>query len=78
MAGVAERSTSDVMNRLAVLRRRVLELLGGLSDEQLARSGVHPLFGEMTIPMWTEFFLLHEAHHLYIALVRVGEASRRR
>jgi hypothetical protein len=26
---------------------------------------------------WLEFFLLHEAHHLYTALVRVGEAVRR-
>jgi hypothetical protein len=26
---------------------------------------------------WLEFFLLHEAHHLYTALVRAGGANRR-
>jgi hypothetical protein len=31
----------------------------------------------MALPEWLEFFLVHEAHHLYTALVRVGEASRR-
>ena len=35
------------------------------------RVGVHPVFGLMTIPLWLEFFLLHEAHHLYVVLHRV-------
>jgi hypothetical protein len=26
---------------------------------------VHPLLGPMPIPLWLEFFLLHEGHHLY-------------
>jgi len=38
---------------------------------------VDPAFGEMSVAGWLDFFLLHEAHHLYTALVRVGEASRR-
>ena len=41
-----------------------------------ARTGLHPTFGEMDVAGWLDFFLLHEAHHLYTALVRVGEASR--
>jgi hypothetical protein len=31
----------------------------------------------MDVAGWLDFFLLHEAHHLYTALVRVGEARRR-
>jgi uncharacterized damage-inducible protein DinB len=67
---LAERPTSEVRERLTQLRSRLIDTLRGLSDEQLARTGVHPLFGEMTIPMWMEFFLLHEAHHLYVILGR--------
>jgi hypothetical protein len=67
--------TSDVLAELRRLRQQLDALVRGLSDDQLARSGVHPRFGEMTIPGWLEFFLLHEAHHLYQALARVGEAS---
>jgi hypothetical protein len=31
----------------------------------------------MDVAEWLNFFLLHEAHHLYTTLVRVGEATRR-
>ena len=48
-----------------------------LSPAESARTGLHPTFGEMDVAGWLGFFLLHEAHHLYTALVRVGEASRR-
>ena len=48
-----------------------------LSPAESARTGLHPTFGEMDVAGWLDFFLLHEAHHLYTALVRVGEASRR-
>ena len=37
---------------------------------QLARTGVHPTLGEMALPLWIEFFLLHEAHHLYVVMKR--------
>jgi hypothetical protein len=30
----------------------------------------------MDVAGWLDFFLLHEAHHLYTALVGVGEAGR--
>jgi hypothetical protein len=48
-----------------------------MSPAESGRTGLHPTFGEMDVAGWLDFFLLHEAHHLYTALVRVGEASRR-
>ena len=65
-----------VRQRLHDGRRQLLERLAGLSPAQLAREAEHPVFGLMAIPEWLEFFLLHEAHHLYTALGRVGEARR--
>ena len=54
--------------RIRKLRDCVIEAVSGLSDRQLARTGIHPALGELTVPQWIEFFLLHEAHHLYKTL----------
>lgn len=58
-------SLTDLLNKLNGNRRQILELLTNLPDDQLLLKGIHPKFGTMTIPEWTEFFLLHEAHHLF-------------
>lgn len=63
-------STEDVLTRLRALRTELVTLVGGLSDEDLARSAIHPTLGEMPLRLWVEFFLLHEAHHLYVVMKR--------
>ena len=63
-----------LLARVRQLRREVLSKVNSLSDEQLARTGVHPVLGEMDVSLWLEFFLLHEAHHLYAILFRLREA----
>jgi hypothetical protein len=30
----------------------------------------------MSLALWVEFFLLHEAHHLYVVMTRLGQAQR--
>ena len=35
-------------------------------------------FGAMSVPAWLDFFLLHEAHHLYVAMGGLAEARHRR
>ena len=42
----------------------------------LERTGSHPLYGLLTVPQWTEFFLLHEAHHLFTIFRLVQELRR--
>ena len=66
----------EAVERLQSLRDDLVALVRSLSPAQSARTGLHPTFGEMDVAGWLHFFLLHEAHHLYITLVRVGEASR--
>jgi hypothetical protein len=63
-------SLDDILERLAALRGELKTLVGGLTDVQLARTGIHPTLGEMALPLWIEFFLLHEAHHLYLVMKR--------
>ena len=60
----------QTLTELTVGRRALAERLASCSDRELARVGVHPAFGAMTLSEWVEFFLIHEAHHLYIALTR--------
>ncbi len=67
--------TDEVLRRLQALRGDLIEIVKYLSPEQLNRIGVHPAFGEMTIPDWIEFFLLHEAHHLYVMMTRIRGTS---
>ena len=67
----------EIFERLRALRAELIAVVRSLSRAQSARTGLHPTFGEMDVAGWLDFFLLHEAHHLYTALVRVGEASRR-
>jgi uncharacterized damage-inducible protein DinB len=67
--------TEEVLNRLRTLRKEIIRLISGLSEDDANRTGIHPLFGEMGIARWVEFFLLHEAHHLYMVMIRLGESS---
>jgi len=64
----------EVLGRLRTLRRHLIELVESLPPAELERVGLHPVFGAMTVPAWLEFFLLHEAHHLYVVLNRVHAA----
>src|SRR5438105_2741212 len=68
-------SIDDLLGRIGTLRRELTALINGLSDSELDRTGNHPLFGDLTVRRWIEFFLLHEAHHLYTMMNRLGEAA---
>jgi len=57
-------------------REAVGNLLRGLSDDDLRqRTGSHPLYGVMTMADWFEFFLVHEAHHIYVMMRRARGAD---
>jgi uncharacterized damage-inducible protein DinB len=66
----------EALHRLRSARSRLIACTKSLTSQQITRTGLHPSFGAMTIPQWLDFFLLHEAHHLYTAMLRVAEARR--
>jgi hypothetical protein len=70
-------STEEVLSRLKTLRLEIVRVVKGLSEAEVSRVGIHPLFGKMGVAGWVEFFLLHEAHHLYKIMILLGEAQRR-
>jgi len=55
----------ELNRKLIGNRRQILELITNLPDDDLLLQGTHPKYGTLTITEWTEFFLLHEAHHLF-------------
>jgi len=63
-------STEEVRRKLLAARNEMLALTNGLSPEQSSRIGIHPALGPMTLAQWLDFFLIHEAHHLYVAMTR--------
>ena len=69
-------SLEEVLLRLKALRGEIVNIARGLSPAEASRVGIHPLFGEMSLALWVEFFLLHEAHHLYVVMTRLGQAKR--
>jgi hypothetical protein len=58
-------SVEKLLAHLKSNRIELVKLVSNLVDEQLKRTGTHSKFGKMNIIEWTEFFLLHEAHHIY-------------
>jgi hypothetical protein len=67
-----------VFARLGERREALIAWARGLTEEELGRTGIHAKFGPMDVPRWLEFFLVHEAHHLYVALQRLAEARSAR
>ena len=68
-------TTAEVLARLRARRAELIGLFGGLDDAALARSAIHPALGVMPLTLWLEFFLLHEAHHLYAVMKRARGAE---
>ena len=64
---------SEIFDSLQGQRKELIRQIGKLSDGELARTGTHSRFGEMSITQWVEFFLLHEAHHLLVVMQRTRE-----
>lgn len=64
----------DLLNGLQLERSMITDYLLSVPVETLDRTGRHPKYGVLTMHEWTEFFLLHEAHHLFsiFMLTRAG------
>ncbi|HVG92735.1 MAG TPA: DinB family protein [Alphaproteobacteria bacterium] len=60
--------TPQLLVRISSMRSKLMARLRSLSEKDFERTGVHPTFGEMSLSLWLEFFLVHEAHHLYVIL----------
>ncbi|HEV8491090.1 MAG TPA: DinB family protein [Candidatus Angelobacter sp.] len=65
--------TPQLLVRISSMRAKLMARLRSLSKEDFERTGVHSKFGALSLSLWLEFFLVHEAHHLYVVLQLVRE-----
>jgi len=70
------RATREIVQDLITTRREIIAKTFSLKNEELRRIGIHLAFGEMTVIMWLNFFLLHEAHHLFTIFKLVPEVKK--
>jgi hypothetical protein len=71
----SELPTPQLLVRISSMRAKLMARLRSLSEEDFARTGIHPKFREMSLSLWLEFFLVHEAHHLYVVLQLVRKVG---
>lgn len=69
-------SPGTLLKELEADRQQIIQLLESLNNEQLQRTGIHASYGRLNIEEWTEFFLLHEAHHLLTIFKLVHKAKQ--
>lgn len=63
--GYLERSCGSLLGQLASDRVRIQSILADRGETFLGKTATHARYGHLTVKDWTEFFLLHESHHLY-------------
>lgn len=58
-------SLREIREQLEKDRSTIISSVEGLNDLQLQRKGRHPKYGNLNVVEWLEFFILHEAHHIF-------------
>ncbi|MFI5185802.1 MAG: DinB family protein [Chitinophagales bacterium] len=67
------KTTREIMQDLISTRREMIDKVHSLKEEDIQRIGVHPVYGTMNMLQWLNFFVLHEAHHLFTIFKLVPE-----
>jgi len=71
-----QRSLGRLLSTIRSDRQTMITLLEGMDDTGLQRTGQHARYGLFPQAQWVEFFLLHEAHHLYTIFMLVQEMRK--
>jgi len=60
-----KKSLTELIIDISTKRFAIINLLENSDDQQLNWKGRHMAYGLITVAGWSDFFLLHEAHHLW-------------
>jgi len=71
-----EMGVNEMLDDISTQRFLIHKHITGLNETVLRRTGLHPKYGNMNIPQWSEFFLLHEAHHLFTSFALIAELRK--
>lgn len=67
------RSSREVIQDLLTTRREIASGILSFKDTDFEKTAIHPRYGKMNLLLWLNFFLLHEAHHLFTIFKLSGE-----
>ncbi|MEO5591437.1 MAG: DinB family protein [Chitinophagaceae bacterium] len=70
-------SLKELLEDLSTQRFLINNHIINLSETTLRREGTHPLYGRFNISQWADFFLLHEAHHLFTIFMLTANLRKR-
>jgi uncharacterized damage-inducible protein DinB len=59
------KSTREIMQDLITTRKEMSASILSFTENDLSRTSYHAVYGKMNLVQWLNFFLLHEAHHLF-------------
>lgn len=62
---VIQLPVAELLNDLREMRKTINSFYFNLNSGELIRKGRHTELGNFSIALWAEFFLLHEAHHIF-------------
>ena len=66
----------EIMGDMISTRKEMSTSCLSVKENDLTRTGTHPVFGSLTIEQWINFFLLHEAHHLFTIFKLAAELKK--
>ena len=70
------KSSREVMQDLLTIRKELSNGILSFKETDLVKQGTHPVYGKMNLLQWLNFFLLHEAHHLF-TIFKMGTELKR-
>jgi len=68
-----EHPLETLMDLIPARAQTITTHLTSLNTTDLLRTGLHPRYGTLTVSQWTQFYLLHEAHHLFTIFMLTQE-----
>lgn len=68
-----KRTFREIMQDLITTRKDMAAEFMKLKQAELDKKGIHPVYGTMSLQLWLNFFLLHEAHHLFAIFKQAGK-----
>lgn len=71
-----EKSFREIMQDMITTRKEMANEIMHFQEADFYKRGTHPLFGEINLQQWINFFLLHEGHHLFAILKLTAELKK--
>lgn len=70
------KTVREIIQDLLGIRKQMHAEINGFSDSDFFKTAVHPVYGKMDLSQWLNFFLLHEAHHMFVIFKLAGELRK--